>query len=184
MRLLNLFAAALIAASSLSAASVPRMSFERVVRSSPRAFRGVVTKSWSAWDAGRTAIWTHYEIRVAETLRGPGVATFTMSEPGGVVGGLGMEVPGAPRFRIGEEAVVFAYQTPLGYWRVRGWGQGRFRVEELAGRRVVRAPQTGAALLDLRAPRAKAAALSPPDRQPLEAFLERARAIIRQEESR
>jgi len=182
MKPIPCFAAALLAAVALSAASVPRMSFERVVRSSPRAVRGVVVKSWTGWDAARTAIWTHYEIRVSETLRGPGVATLTISEPGGTVDGLTMEVPGSPRFSVGEEAVVFAYRTPIGYWRVRGWGQGRFSIEEHNGQLVVRAPRTAALRIDPKAPPPKAAAS--PAGESLEAFLERARTIIRQEESR
>ena len=178
-------AAALLAAGALGATSVPRMSFEHVVRSSPRAFRGVVTRIWSGWDPGRTSIWTHYEIRVTETLRGPGGPTFTISEPGGVVGDLEMRVPGAPRFTVGEQAVVFAYQTPLGYWRVRGWGQGRFRIDEDNGRHVVRLPQTDASLLDLRSPLPKAAAAQQqPDVESLDSFLERVRGLIRQEQAR
>ena len=173
-------AAALLAGMSLSAASVPRMSFERVVRSSPRVVRGVVTRSWSAWDANRRTIWTHYDLRVSETLRGPAGPSFVISEPGGTVDGLTMEVPGAPRFSIGEEAVVFAYPTPLGYWRVRGWGQGRFRIEQRNGQSIVRAPDTGALLLDLRTPNAKAAATAAGP-QDLEAFLEHARALIGRE---
>lgn len=184
MKWLTGLAAALIATAALSAASVPRMSFEHVVRSSPRAVRGVVTRSWSAWDAGRTSIWTHYEIRVAETLRGPSGATLTISEPGGAVDGIAMRVPGAPRFVVGEEAVLFAYQTPLGYWRVRGWGQGRFRIEEQGGGRVVRTPQTDVLLLDLGKADAKSIAASPQDGESLDAFLERVRGLIRQEESR
>ena len=185
MKLLSIVAAALITGASLHAASVPAMSFEHIVRSSPRAFRGVVTKSWSAWDEGRTAIWTHYEIRVAETLRGPAGATFTISEPGGTVDGLTMEVPGAPRFSVGEEAVVFAYQTPIGYWRVRGWGQGGFRVDRQDGHGVVRAQlAAGVLLIDPKGTTAKAAAQYPPGKEPLDAFLQRVRGILGEESAR
>ncbi len=161
------------------------MSFERVVRSSPRAVRGVVVRSRSAWDADRNAIWTHYDIRVSETLRGPTGAIFTISEPGGRVDDLEMRVPGAPRFSVGEEAVIFAYPTPLGYWRVRGWGQGRFRVERGDGAAVVRLPArpTGPTRPD-EARKNRAATLAPRDREQLDSFLERARTLIGLEEGR
>jgi hypothetical protein len=184
MRLPLLAAAILAVAATLSAATVPRMSFERIVRSSPRAIRGEVVRSWSAWDEAHAAIWTHYEIRVAETLRGPAAAMFTISEPGGAVGDLAMRVPGAPEFAVGEKAVFFTYPTPLGYWRVSGWGQGRFRIDEQDGGLVVRSPQPGAAILDMRPAAAKAAAVSERGGQSLEAFLERTRALIRLEEGR
>jgi hypothetical protein len=172
----------LLLAGAAFAATIPRMSFEHIVRSSPRAVRGVVARSWSSWDVTHTAIWTHYEIRVAETLRGPRASTFTISEPGGVVEGVGMAVPGAPQYSVGQEAVIFAYSTPIGYWRVRGFGQGWFRVEERDGRRIVRSPQTDALLIGARAATMKAAA--EPVEDSLDGFLERVRAQILLEEGR
>jgi hypothetical protein len=177
--------AALVATLPASATSVPHMSFERVVRDSPRAFRGVVVRSWSAWDDARAAIWTHYEIRVTETLRGSAQAMFTLSEPGGAVGNLAMQVPGAPRFAVGEEAVVFAYPTPIGYWRVQGWGQGLFRIETQGGRRIVQSPSPGVLLLDARTGKAKTPSASPNmDGRSVESFLESVRSLIRVEEGR
>ncbi|MEZ5365825.1 MAG: hypothetical protein R2748_26710 [Bryobacterales bacterium] len=180
-RILSLF---FLVAVWLPAATVPRMSFEQIVRDSPRAVHGVVVRSWSAWDAQRTAIWTHYEVRVSETLRGPSAQTLIISEPGGVVEDVAMSVPGAPRLEVGEEAVLFAYPTPLGHWRIRGWGQGRFPVETVAGRSVVRSPRVDAVKLTNRT-----AALTPesawtPSGEDLAAFLGRVRRLIAVESSR
>jgi hypothetical protein len=176
MRLSSILAALfLFSAAALPGASVPRMSFEQVVRSSPRAVHGVVVRTWSAWDASRTAIWTHYEVRVSETLRGPAEGTFTISEPGGAVGDLAMRVPGAPRLSVGQQAVLFAYPTPIGYWRISGWGQGLFPVN---GSSVKPARLEGVTLLNT------AGAAPKPEPESLDAFLGRVRSIVRAEEGR
>ncbi|MCB1018639.1 MAG: hypothetical protein H6509_07760 [Bryobacterales bacterium] len=181
MRILSLL---LLVAALLPGATVPRMSFEQIVRDSPRAVHGVVVRSWSAWDAQRTAIWTHYEVRVSETLRGPASSTLTISEPGGVAGDVAMRVPGAPRLEVGEQAVLFAYPTPLGHWRIRGWGQGRFPVETVAGRSVVRGPRVDAVRLTDRTAALTAESAGTPGGEDLAAFLGRVRRLVAEEAAR
>jgi len=104
------------------------MSLGEIAESSERVVHGVVTRKWSAWDDSHRYIWTHYEIQVNDTLKGPVGTRFTISEPGGMVGDIGMNLSGAPEFRVGDEIIVFAYQTPIDYWRVRGYSQGGFMV--------------------------------------------------------
>ena len=123
-----LFACCLLGAVTLSATVVPRMSLGEIADSSERVVHGVVTRKWSAWDDSHRYIWTHYEIQVNDTLKGPAGTRFTISEPGGMVGDIGMHLSGAPEFRAGDEIIVFAYQTPIDYWRVRGYSQGAFTV--------------------------------------------------------
>ena len=53
---------------------------------------------------------------------------LTISEPGGDLDGKHMQIVGAPRYEVGEEVVVFASPTPIGYLRTCGWGQGKFEV--------------------------------------------------------
>ncbi len=122
------FACCLLGAVTLGATVVPRMSLGEIADSSERVIHGVVTRKWSAWDDSRRYIWTHYEIQIRDTLKGPAGTRFTISEPGGMVGDVGMHLSGAPEFRAGDEIIVFAYQTPIDYWRVRGYSQGGFIV--------------------------------------------------------
>ena len=49
-----------------------------------------------------------------------------------MVGDIGMHLSGAPEFQAGDEIIVFAYQTPIEYWRVRGYSQGGFTVNSRA----------------------------------------------------
>lgn len=113
---------------SLRATLVPRMSLEEVVDASESIVQGTVVRSWAAWDDGHKHIWTHYEIQVADKLKGSVPGTIVVSEPGGAVGETELQIAGTPRYEVGEEVVLFAERTPLGYLRTCGWGQGKFSV--------------------------------------------------------
>ena len=107
-------------------AVVPRFSLEELLRSSEMIVQGRIARSWSAWDRGHKFIWTHYEVEVTETLKGPAIGRAIVSEPGGAVPGVRLGVDGSLTFVPGEEAVLCLYRTPIGYWRVYGNGQGKF----------------------------------------------------------
>lgn len=112
---------------------VPEVGFETLVAESEAIVHGTVVRSWTAWDDQRAAIWTHYEIRVADWLKGSRAASIQISEPGGSLDGLHTQIVGAPRYAVGEEVVVFADKTPIGYLRTCGWSQGKFLVSAEAG---------------------------------------------------
>jgi hypothetical protein len=118
--------AGLLAAAS--AAVAPRMTAEELVAQSELIVRGHVTRSWPAWDSKHKYIWTHYEVTVAEMLRGPAAPTVTVSEPGGTLDGVNMQSSGTLPFAAEEDAVLFLFRTPIGYWRVVGGPQGKFTV--------------------------------------------------------
>lgn len=107
---------------------VPRLSLEQMVESSERIVHGRSVRSWSAWDADHRIIWTHYEIEVSDSLKGEPVRTMVVSEPGGAVDGMELTIAGMPRYGAGEEMVMFLYRTPIGLWRARGLGQGKYAV--------------------------------------------------------
>lgn len=141
LRRVALVAALLFSVSGAAFATlVPRMSFEQIVEGSVSIVHGTVVRTWSAWDSSRSTIWTHYEVRIVESLKGDRVETIVVSEPGGEVDGIQMQVVGAPRYVIGEEVVLFAASTPMGYLRTCGWGQGKFQVREVepgGGKRIL-----------------------------------------------
>lgn len=119
----------LLAAETLRGTQVPRMSLEEVVDASESIVHGTVVRTWSAWDDDRKYIWTHYEVEIVDDLKGAVSGALVVSEPGGTVGETVLQVAGAPRYEVGDEVVLFAQRTPLGYLRTCGWGQGKFRVE-------------------------------------------------------
>jgi hypothetical protein len=125
MRFFTLVAGLLVTA---HAAVVPRITAEELAAESEQIVRGNVVRSWAAWDSEHKYIWTHYEIAVAETVRGPHAATFTVSEPGGSLDGMNMRTSGTLPYTVGEDTVLFLYRTPIGYWRTAGGPQGKFTV--------------------------------------------------------
>ncbi len=143
--------ALLIGASLSWATLVPRMSFEEVVARSQSIVQGTVVRSWADWDEDHTAIWTHYEIDVSASLKGEEGETVVVSEPGGSVGGRQMHIAGTPKYEIGEEVMLFAVPTPIGYLRTCGWGQGKFKVSasgETPSGKAVRSSLAGVQLVE------------------------------------
>ncbi len=185
----RLTAALFALAGGLCAATIPQMELSEVVERSPRIVQGRIVRTWAAWDAAHEAIWTHAEVEVARDLRGAAGKTITISELGGVVDGIEMHAPGAPKLRVGEEVVVFAYATPGGLWRLRGWGQGKYRIERnAAGRQVVRREDFGARIVK-RDGTAPTAALTEEAGEaetvePLDRFLSRIEALVANEGGR
>ena len=108
------------------------LSLEDLCRRSPSILRGKVVRTQPSWHNRR--IYTQVTVTVTAALRGghqPGaeVSFWTL---GGVVGGYGQHVAGAPRFRTGQRALVFL--TPrAGRLFVTGMVQGRFAVQPGAG---------------------------------------------------
>jgi hypothetical protein len=145
----SLVAAAFVAGAA-QATLVERVSLEQLVDGSARIVQGRCLRTWSAWDATHQNIWTHSEIQVTDALKGDAGQTVVVSELGGEVGDLSMRVEGMPQYQPGEEMVLFLYQTPIGLWRTRGLGQGKFSVlrDPAAGTPRVRADLQGAALTD------------------------------------
>lgn len=130
----------ILCSSLVEATLVPRMTLEQAVDESAFIVQGTVVRAWSAWGDSKEFIWTHYELRVADALKGFVAQSIVISEPGGVVGDTGMQIAGAPRYSAGEEVVLFAVRTPIGYLRTAGWGQGKYVILDTAGsdRRIVR----------------------------------------------
>ena len=110
----------------LQATQVPTMSLEQVVDQAEVIAEGRVVRSWSGWDAAHRYVWTHYEVEVDGVLAGAAGRRMVLSEPGGEADGVRMVVSGAVPYGMGEAVMVFAYRTPVGFWRTVGWQQGKY----------------------------------------------------------
>lgn len=120
----------LTAGVGLRAAVVPRYSLEELAHSSALIVHATVRGSWVAWDERGLYLWTHYRLEPLETIKGVAAGQVVVSEPGGTLDGVTMLVSDVVQFHQGEEVVVFLYRNGLGYWRVRGYGQGKFTLVE------------------------------------------------------
>ena len=164
---------------------VPRMTLEQAVDDSVLIVQGTVVRTWSAWGDKRQFIWTHYELKVSDALKGLAARNIVISEPGGTVGDTGMQIAGTPRYSVGEEVVLFATRTPIGYLRTAGWGQGKYVVVDSrdSDRRVVRTSVQDITLIDpiskTGSPLAqKQTVLGQLDGMELTAFKERVRQLV------
>jgi hypothetical protein len=173
-----LLALALTALHPVYGTLVPRLSFEELVGQSAVVAHGKVVSIRVAWDAERENIWTHYKIVLDEALKGTPGRTVEIQEPGGELDGVRMEIVGAPRYRLGEEVVVFAAPTPAGL-RTCGWGQGRFVVEGEPGHRRVRNDLGDVGLIARGNARRYRAAAAPDEA--LAAFKQRIREEVRRQ---
>jgi hypothetical protein len=116
---------AMLGAFACRATIVPRLSLEEMVARSETIVSGQVARIWTAWDGPHRFIWTHTEISVNNVAKGNRSEKVVVSEPGGVVDGVGMQLAGTPRYTPGEQVMVFLERMPNGYLRTAGMGQGK-----------------------------------------------------------
>lgn len=110
------------------AAVFPRFSVEDLVARSEVIAQAEVGRSWTAWDDKHKFIWTHYELKVTDSIRGNGT-TVVVSEPGGKLDGIEQQFDGVLSWTPGTPVLVFLYRTPIGYLRTVGGPQGRLSVD-------------------------------------------------------
>jgi hypothetical protein len=108
------------------ATTLARMSIEQMSQRAEVIVRARCLESATVWDAGE--VWTLTSFEVEEVWRGPATARITVRLLGGRVGDLTSSVAGVPRFRPGEEVVLFLEATQRGDLSVVSWEQGTFRI--------------------------------------------------------
>lgn len=123
-----LFAVAALGCLSAGAAVLIHLTFEEMTEQSSAILLGRCVEVRSAWSADHAEIVTHNVFEVREYYKGNLGSRVTITELGGQVGNLVAEYSGIPRFRVGEEAVLFVWTDPLGVHQVIGLTQGAFRV--------------------------------------------------------
>jgi hypothetical protein len=123
------------------AASVVAPTFDAMVTRAQSVFVAEtldVRSRWVSTSSGR-AIVTVVTFKVIRTLKGELGGQTQLEFLGGTVGEYRMEVPGIPRFRVGDEDVLFVDERGQPVSPVVGFMHGRFRVleEPGTGRRLV-----------------------------------------------
>lgn len=109
-----------------SATTLARMSVEKMSRTAPLIVRARCTSNSTGWDAGE--IWTFTNFAVEEAWKGSASPAITVRLLGGRLGNLTSNVSGAPRFRPGEEVILFLEPTARRDFSVTSWEQGTFRI--------------------------------------------------------
>ena len=117
------------------AASVVAPTFDGLVTRARTVFVAEtvdVSSRWVSTGSGR-AIVTVVTFKVRRTLKGELGAQTQLEFLGGTVGEYRLEVPGIPRFRVGDEDVLFVDDRGQPVSPVVGFMHGRFRVLEEPG---------------------------------------------------
>ncbi len=118
--------AILLVALAARATTLARMTLNELVAAAEVVARAQCLGSESRWEGGE--IWTFTTFELTETLKGVAPRLLTVRLLGGRAGHLISTVDGVPRFRPGEEAILFLERTPAGDFSVTGWVQGTFRI--------------------------------------------------------
>ena len=111
------------------ATTMKELTLEQIVEHSQAIVHGEVQDSTCRWNDGNSLIVTDTRIQVATMIKGTQEAVITVTQPGGTVGNIRMEVPGAHAYLPGSE-VVLCLSKLNGELQVVGLDQGRFDVEE------------------------------------------------------
>ena len=115
---------------SASATTVAEMDLPEMAKLSGAIVHGTVVSTSSRWNEDRTLIYTDVRVQVLDTLKGNAAGEIVITQPGGTVGKLRVDVPGAAAYRAGQEMVLFLAPTPEGRYQVAGLSRGKFDVRE------------------------------------------------------
>ena len=116
----------LSAAATAHATTLLHMSLSKMAHTATAIVHARCVGNSTAWDAGE--IWTFSSFDTKEVWSGSAPARFTVRLLGGRLGNLTSTVSGVPRFRAGEEVVLFLESTPRGDFTVLAWQEGTFRI--------------------------------------------------------
>jgi len=127
-----------LSASTAGATTVAERSLRDLATESPSIVHGRVVSTSSRWTEDQSLIVTDVVIEVSDALKGSAAGQVVVTQPGGRVGKLRVDVAGTTAFRPGEETVLFLQPSADGTAIVTGLFQGRFDVvPDARGRRVV-----------------------------------------------
>src|SRR5271168_4135277 len=116
-------------ATTAVATTLERMSIAKMTQRAQLVVRAQCLGNSVAWDGGE--IWTFTSFEVEDSWKGAptGAAQqVTVRLLGGSVGNLTSTVSGVPRFRPGEEVILFLQPTARGDFPIVSWVQGTFRI--------------------------------------------------------
>ena len=132
----------------------------------------------SRWDDAHKWILTYSRFRVEKAFKGAPVAEMTIITPGGSVNGTHQDTIGVPKFREGEDVVIFVRDTKAGP-TVAFFDQGTYRVVQEGTERMVIPATSSAVLIDTQ----RGMAVTPESPRSLRDFERAVRDTIRRSET-
>lgn len=110
----------------LAATTLVRLSLAQLAGAADTVARVRCLATNSRWQQG--AIWTFAEFERLETFKGAPPLHIRVQLPGGRVGHIVATVSDIPKFRPGDEGVLFLERTGQGTYAVTAWAEGTFRI--------------------------------------------------------
>lgn len=130
----SLLLAALLGAGLVHAATLRPLALKELVRKADLITLGVVRTQQARFRDGQNIIVTDVEVEPHEVLKGqtPLYAPLLVTHLGGVVGEIGLRVPGEASFQDGEAVLLFLQRSQgSSHLRVIGMSQGKYHLEGL-----------------------------------------------------
>lgn len=131
-----LFVATCCIPTMASATTLVRLSENQLIEYSTLIVRGRVVKTQSKWNRSRLAIVTQVTVHVDEELMKRSTPTkLIVRHYGGTVGKQTMGLSSGPRFKVGEEVVLFLHTSKHipGEFLLTGWTQGVWKIDRTQG---------------------------------------------------
>ncbi len=123
------------------------VEFDNKVEKAAAIVLGKVIRQESRWDNAHKWILTYSTFQVEKTMKGMPAQQITIVTPGGQVGDVAQDVSGVPKFRQGDDHVVFVRNSQAGP-TVLYFDQGAYRVVKEGNERVVQSLVSSAVLVD------------------------------------
>jgi hypothetical protein len=125
----------------VTATTVIPPTFDQLVKQAEFIFQGTVTDVRSVWEGqgAQRHIETYVTFQVADNIKGDAGASYTIQMLGGSVGDETMLVTDTPKFRIGDNEILFVEHNFDQFVPLVGISNGRFHVQrdEETGRDIV-----------------------------------------------
>lgn len=145
----------ILTATMLSAAFAPAVRatitqaipFDQKVENAASIVLGRCVRQEARWDDARKWILTYSTFQVEKSIKGGGPGEVTIVTPGGRVGDVVQEVVGVPRFKEGDEHVLFVRESRVGP-TVLYLDQGAYNVVEDRGERLIVPVASNAVVVD------------------------------------
>lgn len=172
-----LLALTILLSAEASATLSRAISFDDKVHNAQSIVLGTAIRSESRWDESHRWILTYTTFRIEKSLKGFPAQEITIVTPGGTVEGIHQETIGVPRFRNGEERVIFVRNSQAGP-TVLYFEQGAYDVLNVRGERIVKPAVSSAVLIDSQ----RGMAVSPEEPRSLREFEASVRDSMRRRE--
>jgi len=117
---------ALLVVPAALATTLARMDLDELTRTAAVVARARCLATSSRWEDGH--LWTLTIFEVTEVWKSETPRTIVVRLVGGSDGHRTVQVDGVPRFRVGEEVVLFLEFSGRGELTVTSWAQGTFRI--------------------------------------------------------